>query len=68
MTSQVQQILQSFGGLTLAEQREVAVEILRRTQVWTTDAMNDDELTQLADELFLQLDQQEARNDDTAAR
>lgn len=60
MTLAVQTILERFEKLTEPEKRDAAREILRRLPVAATPAMSDDELTALADELFQELDRQEA--------
>jgi hypothetical protein len=60
MTIAVQEILDRFNGLTEPEQREAAREILRRVPSGERSTISDDELTSLADELFLELDHREA--------
>jgi hypothetical protein len=63
MTSSVQQLLQSFDLLPDTEKREVAWEILRRTVNFDLPALSDEELVLRAEELFLEIDRQEARDE-----
>jgi predicted HAD superfamily phosphohydrolase len=62
MTASVQRILESFERLPEDEKREVVLEILRRTPFFDLPDLSDEELVQSADELFLALDREEARN------
>lgn len=59
MTVAIQEILDRFDGLTEPEQREAALEILRRVPAEGRPTLTDDELNSLADELFLELDHRE---------
>jgi hypothetical protein len=62
MSTTSQQIISGFDALPLTEQREVAAEILRRSATWETSPLTDDDLTRLADEVFLELDRREAED------
>ncbi len=42
------------------EQREVMAELLRKAANWDTPPLSDDDLSHLADEVFLELDRREA--------
>jgi hypothetical protein len=57
MTLPVQQLLRSFDALPDADKHEAAVEILRRCAVAVGD-VPDDALRQVADELFVALDEE----------
>ena len=59
MSTDIQGILHSYELLPDGEKREVAAEILRRTLNLESTPMGDDELIAVADDLFLQLDQEE---------
>lgn len=63
MTSSVQQMLDTFDRLPEAEQKELAAEILRRTLSLEYGPLSDEELTLNAEQVFLELDRQEAVND-----
>ena len=56
MTTQVQSILTTFEALPEDDKRELASEILRRSMAMETPALSDDQLTAVADELFLGLE------------
>jgi hypothetical protein len=60
MNTHVQELLYSFDRLSNHEQREVAVEILRRTLQFDFPSLQDDDLVSCAEDLFLALDQEEA--------
>ena len=59
MSSDSQNILTVFSSLPESEQRLVAAEILRRTTQWDIDPLTDDDLSRVADDLFLELDREE---------
>jgi hypothetical protein len=63
MTSSVQHLLHSFDLLPETEQRAVAWEILRRTVNFDFPSLSDDELVLSAEALFLELDRQEAHDE-----
>lgn len=60
MSTDSQHVINSFNALSPAEQREVMVELLRKTAQWDSPPLTDDELVRLADESFLELDRREA--------
>ena len=61
MSITVQNLLNSFENLSESEKREMASEILKRTVSFDFPALSDEDLTLSAEELFLELDQREAR-------
>jgi hypothetical protein len=63
MTSQVQNFLSHFKALPVEDQRELATEILRRSANLETVPLSDDQLTAMADELFLKFDHEEMKAD-----
>ena len=68
MSASPQDILHSFDVLPEADQRVVAVEIIRRASKWESVPLTDEDLCRQADELFLALDQREADNGPPAAK
>ena len=60
MTAGVRELLNSFDQLPEAEQREAATEILRRSLSLELPPIDDETLVERAEELFLNLDRQEA--------
>ncbi len=62
MTETVQEILATFDHLPLNEQREVTKVILRRSLDTETPSLTDVELILQAEELFLELEKQEAED------
>ena len=60
MTQAVEQLLATFDGLTEAEKHVAAVEVLRRASPAEDEPLTDEALVAIADELFLELDRQEA--------
>jgi hypothetical protein len=62
MTTQVQNILSNFDALPVDDQRELAAEILKRSILMDSPILTDDQLTAMADELFLRLDGEETEN------
>jgi hypothetical protein len=65
MTRIVQNLLETFDRLPEPEQREVASEILRRFRRIAVDPISTEELILSAENLFLEIDQQEESNDRT---
>jgi hypothetical protein len=59
MTAITQEILHSFDRLPSEEQLEIAQQILRRLINFDFPSLTDDDLILSAEELFLDLDQQE---------
>ncbi|MBW4583441.1 MAG: hypothetical protein KME42_28080 [Tildeniella nuda ZEHNDER 1965/U140] len=60
MTALVQELLNNFDRLTDSEQLDLALEILKRTVCLDFPPLSDEVLVLNAEELFLELDQQEA--------
>jgi hypothetical protein len=60
MTAQVQELLHTFDLLPERDKRELASEILRRSLAMGVPALSDEQLVGIAEELFMQLDQNEA--------
>ena len=60
MTATVEYLLKSFEQLTAPEKHDLAVEVLRRTDIFAAPAFSDDELTLAVEDLFLALDREEA--------
>lgn len=60
VTTAVEQLLNSFEALSEAEQREAAVEVLRRTLRQVPPDLPEEALVEAADELFRELDAREA--------
>ena len=62
MTTQVQEILHSIERLGDEDQQELVAELLRRNTAIDTRPLSDEQLVSIAEELFLQLDRDEANN------
>jgi hypothetical protein len=60
MTTAVKELLNRFERLSEQEQQEAARAILVRTAQMDSPELSDEQLTALADEAFLELDQREA--------
>lgn len=60
MTEAVQGLLQTFDALTDAEKQEATVQLLRRAVEDESGDVPEDALVAAAEELFLELDAQEA--------
>ena len=60
MTQTVENLLVYFEKLTETEKRDLAVEVVRRTDIFGAPELSDDELALAADDLFLALDREEA--------
>jgi hypothetical protein len=59
MTTLTQEILHSFDKLPSTEQLEIALQILKRLVNFDFPPLTDEDLIFNAEELFLELDQQE---------
>ncbi|HYX17221.1 MAG TPA: hypothetical protein VE944_23285 [Nostoc sp.] len=59
MTALVQELLDTFDRLTDAEQLDLVLEILKRTVDLDFPPLSDENLVLNAEELFLELDEQE---------
>lgn len=60
MTPTVEKLLISFEQLTESEKHELAIEVVRRTDIFGSPDLSDDALALAAEDLFLALDQEEA--------
>jgi hypothetical protein len=60
VTAQVRNILESFDLLADDDKRELATEIIRRSQSLALPPLADDQLIGIADEVFVELDRGEA--------
>ena len=60
MTQTVENLLISFERLTEIEKRDLAIEVVRRTDIFGAPDLSDEEQTLLAEDLFLALDREEA--------
>ncbi len=60
MTTQVREILQSFDMLPEVDKRELSTEIIKRSLTLDEPPLTDEQLVDAAEELFLELDQNEA--------
>jgi hypothetical protein len=60
MTTQVQNILLNFEALPDEDKRKLASEILHRSLTLDSPPLADDQLTATAEDLFLELDREEA--------
>ena len=60
MTATVKNLLVSFEQLTEPEKRDLAIEVVRRTDIFGAPDLSDEEQTLLAEDLFLELDREEA--------
>ena len=63
MSTSIQHILDSFDRLPEPEKRELAAEIIRRTAKLEFPALTDEELVLAAEELFLEFDKREAKDE-----
>ncbi len=62
MTTTTQEILERFVQLPISEKKIVVSVILRDALETETSTLSDEELVLNAEDLFLELDQREARN------
>ncbi len=60
MTQTVENLLVYFEKLTESEKHDLAVEVVRRTDIFGSPDLSDGEQTLLAEDLFLSLDREEA--------
>ncbi len=60
MTQTVENLLVYFEKLSEPEKRDLAIEVVRRTEIFGSPDISDDEQTLLAEDLFLALDREEA--------
>ncbi len=62
MTVQSQNVIRAFELLPEAEKQEVVVELLKRSRVFESPNLSDEELVGAAETIFLSLDREEATN------
>jgi hypothetical protein len=60
MTQIVEKLPIYFEKLSETEKRDLAIEVVRRTDIFGSPDLSDDELTLAAEDLFLALDCEEA--------
>ena len=60
MTTTVEKLLVSFEQLTEREKYDLAIEVVRRTDIFGASDLSGQELALAADDLFLALDREEA--------
>lgn len=60
MTQTVENLLISFEKLSETEKHDLAIEVIRRTDIFGAPELSDDELALAAEDLFLALDRKEA--------
>ena len=60
MTQTVENLLVYFEQLTETEKHDLAVEVVRRTDIFGASELSDEEQTLAAEDLFLALDREEA--------
>jgi hypothetical protein len=60
MSDQVQSLIKAFDRLTEGEQRDFAVEVLRRTRDLQWPPVDDETIDRIADESFVEYDIREA--------
>lgn len=63
MSASIQNFLKSFDLLSEEEKKEVASEIIRRSINFDLPPLSDKELVLSAEELFLELDRQESKDE-----
>ena len=68
MSSKVKSFLESFEALSAPEQREAAAAILKRTALWDSPPLTDEDLVMAAEAVFLQYDAEEAASESSRAR
>jgi hypothetical protein len=68
MTEIATQLLATFETLPAAQQHEIVTQLLRRTGGLPESTLTDDDLTAVADDLFLMLDAEEADGNNAPSR
>ena len=61
MTQTVENLLVYFEKLTESEKHDLAIEVVRRTDIFGAPELSDNELALAADDLFLVLDREETK-------
>ena len=59
MTQTVENLLVYFEQLTEPEKRDLAIEVVRRTDIFGASDLSDEELALAGEDLFLALDREE---------
>ena len=62
MTTDAQNLIRSFDSLQEPDKIEVAAEIIRRSVAFDMPPLSDDQHTAIADELFLEMDEEESKD------
>ncbi len=60
MTQTVENLLVFFEQLSEPEKHDLAIEVVRRTDIFGSPDLSDEELTLAGEDLFLALDREEA--------
>jgi len=68
MSETATQLLATFESLPAKEQHELLIVLLRRSGELPDTIVSDDQLVEIADELFQSLDAEESNGDDADAR
>ena len=63
MTETVENLLVYFEKLTETEKQDLAIEVVRRTDIFGAPELSDEEITLAAEDLFLALDREEAEKE-----
>jgi hypothetical protein len=66
MTQTVENLLVYFEKLSETEKHEVAIEVVRRTDIFGSPDFSADEIDLAAEDLFLALDREEAQQETKA--
>jgi hypothetical protein len=66
MTQTVENLLVYFEKLSETEKHEVAIEVVRRTDIFGSPDFSADEIDLAAEDLFLALDREEAQQETQA--
>lgn len=62
MTTEAQNLLQSFDTLQEIDKMEVAAEIIRRSLTFDMPPLSDEQLCAAADDIFLEMDKEESKD------
>ncbi len=65
MTTAVQNLLRNFELLPKTEKQQFAWEVIRRSVRFDLPPISDEEMILSAEELFLELDRRESKNDES---
>ena len=64
----LESFLTTFNALPEPAKRQVAVEILKQSREWEYAPLTDDELDQITDMAFVELDREEELNEQSQSR